>query len=160
MIKHLKGWDISAKLKQCHSIYVRPFTGAKVRSMKDYAKPCICEDNPHHIILHVGTNELSSENDAERVGKSIIDLAKSLSSKNRKVTISGIIPRNDQWNNKAEQVNSHLKEMCSSVNMDYIDHFKNFNPRRHLNNSKLHLNEKGSWKLNNIFISYLSDLFK
>ena len=78
MIKHLKGWDISAKLKQRHSIYVRPFTGAKVRSMKDYAKPCIREDNPDHIILHVGTNELSSENDAERVVKSIADLAKSL----------------------------------------------------------------------------------
>ena len=91
----------------------------------------------------MGTNELSSENDAERVGKSIVDLAKSLF-ENRKVTISGIIPRNDQWNNKAEQVNNHLKEMCSSVNMDYIDHFKNFNPRRHLNNRNLHLNEKGS----------------
>ena len=38
MVKDLKGWDISAKLKQRHSIYVRPFTGAKVRSMKDYAK--------------------------------------------------------------------------------------------------------------------------
>ena len=44
--------------------------------------------------------------------------------------------------------------------MDYIDHFKNFNPKRHLNNSKLHLNKKGSRKLNNIFVSYLSDLFK
>ena len=27
-------------------------------------------------------------------------------------------------------------------------------------NSKLHLNEKRSWKLDNIFVSYLSDLFK
>ena len=95
MIKHLKGCDISAKLKQRHNIYVRPFTGAKVRSMKDYAKPCIREENPDHIILHVGTNYLSSENNAERVGKSIVDLAKSLRSENRKVTISGIIPRND-----------------------------------------------------------------
>ena len=50
---------------------------------------CIREDNPDHIILLVGTNELSSENDAERVGKSIVDLAKSLLSENRKVTISG-----------------------------------------------------------------------
>ena len=40
--------------------------------------------------------------------------------------------------------------------MDYIDHFKD--PRRHRKDSKLHLNEKGSWKLNNIFVSYLSDL--
>ena len=44
--------------------------------------------------------------------------------------------------------------------MDYIDHFKNLNPKRHLSNSKLHLNKKGSRKLNNIFVSYLSDLFK
>ena len=50
--------------------------------------------------------------------------------------------------------------MCWRVNMDYIDHFKNFNPRRHLNDSKLHLNEKWSWKLNNIFVSYLPGLFK
>ena len=46
--------------------------------MKDYAKPCIREENPDHIILDVGTNDLSSENNAERVGKSIVDLAKSL----------------------------------------------------------------------------------
>ena len=107
-----------------------------------------------------GTNESSFENDAGRVGKSIVHLVKSLLSESRKVTISGIIPRNEQWNVKAEQVNKHLKEICSSVSMDYIDHFKNFSPKRNLNNSKLHLNEKGSWKVNNIFVSHLSDSFK
>ena len=137
MIKHLKGYDISAKLKQRHNIYVRPFTGAKVRSMKDYAKSCIREENPDHIILHVGTNDLISENNAERV------------------TISGIIPRNDHWNIKAEEVNNHMKGMCASAKIDYIDNFQNFNPRRHLNNSRLHLNDKGSYKLNNIFVVYL-----
>ena len=91
--------------------------------MKDYAKPCIREENPDHIILHVGTNDLSSENNAERVGKSIVDLAKSLLSENRKVTISGIIPRNDHWNIKAEEVKNHMKEMCASAKIDYIDNF-------------------------------------
>ena len=90
----------------------------------------------------------------------LLNLQKVYYLKNRKVTFSRIIPRKDQWNNKAEQVNSHLKEMYSSVDMDYIYHFKNFNPKRHLNNSKLHLNEKGSWKLKNVFVNYLSDLFK
>ena len=65
MIKHLKG----------QGLYVQPFTSAKIRNMKDYAKPWIREDNPDHIILYVGTNELSSENDAERVGKSTVDLS-------------------------------------------------------------------------------------
>ena len=111
--------------------------------MREYAKQCISEDNPDHIIHHVGTNELSSENDAERVGKSVADPAKSLLSENWKVIISGIVPQNDQWNNKAEQVNNHLKQMWSGVIMDCINHFENFNLRRHLSNSKLHLNEKG-----------------
>ena len=94
------------------------FYRCKGHKHEDHAKPCIREDNPDHIILLV----------AERVGKSIVDLAKSLLFESRKVTISGIIQRNNQWNNKAEQVNNHLKEMCSSVNMVYNDHFKNFNP--------------------------------
>ena len=68
--------------------------------MKDYTKPCALEENPGHIILHVGTNDLISDNSLERVGKSIIDLAKNLFHNNRKVTISGVIPRNDEWNNK------------------------------------------------------------
>ena len=90
----------------------------------------------------------------------LLNLQKVYYLKNRKVNISRIIPRKDQWNNKAKQVNNHLKEMYSSVDMDYTNHFKNFNPKRHLNNNKLHLNGKGSWKLNNVFVSYLSDLFK
>ena len=78
MIKLLKGWDVSANLKQLQSIYVRPFTGAKVRIMKDYAKPYIRHNNPDHITLHFATNELSFKNDAEIVSKSVVDLAKSL----------------------------------------------------------------------------------
>ena len=113
MVKHIKGWDLSAKLDDHHNIYIRNFPGPKVRSMKDYAKPCTREENPDHIILHVGTNDLSSDNSPERVGKSIVDLFQD----NRKVTISGIIPRNDEWNNKAELVNNHLNEMCTSANI-------------------------------------------
>ena len=29
--------------------------------MRYYTKPCICEENPDHIILHVGANKLNSE---------------------------------------------------------------------------------------------------
>ena len=33
-----------------------------------------------------------------------------------------------------------------------------FNPKKHLNNSKLHLNEKGSYKLNRYFVDELKSL--
>ena len=128
--------------------------------MKDYTKPCAREENPGHIILHVGTNDLISDNSLERVGKSIIDLAKNLFHDNRKVTISGVIPRNDEWNSKTELANNHLKEMCNSANIDFIDNSKNFNSKKHLNNSKLHLNDKRSYKLSNILVNYISSIYK
>ena len=160
MVKHIKGWDLSAKLDHHHNIYVQNIPGTKVKSMKDYTKPCTREENPDHIILLVGTNDLSSDNSSEQVGKSILDLTKNLFHDNRKVTIFGIIPRNNEWNNKAELVNIHLKDMCKSANIDFIDNSKNFNPKKHLNNSKLHLNDKGSYKLSNILVNYISSIYK
>ena len=50
--------------------------------------------------------------------------------------------------------------MCKSANIDFIDNSKNFNPKKHLNNSKLHLNDKGSYKLSNIVVNYISSIYK
>ena len=44
---------------------------------------------------------------------------------------------------KAELVNNHLKEMCKFANIYFVYNSKNFNAKKHLNNSKLHLNDKG-----------------
>ena len=60
--------------------------GGKVRSVKDYVKSCIRDDDPDNIILHVGMNDLNLENSYERIAKSIADFAKRLISKKRKVT--------------------------------------------------------------------------
>ena len=88
MIKHVQGWDLSEKMNHKHKVYVRSFSGSKVKCMKDYAKPCIREEDPDHVILHVGTNDLNSDYNAERIAKSIVDVAKNLTSNQRKVTIS------------------------------------------------------------------------
>ena len=61
--------------------------------MKDYSKPCTKEDKPDHLILHVGTNDLASENNAERIAKSIVDLAKGLVADDRTISVSSIVPR-------------------------------------------------------------------
>ena len=73
--------------------------------MKDYVKPCIRENNPEYIILHVGTNELKSESTPERIAKSVVDVGKNIQSDNRTVAISSTVPRNDNFNNKAMEVN-------------------------------------------------------
>ena len=49
--------------------------------------------------------------------------------------------------------------MCQIASIDYIDN-SSFNPKKHLNNSKLHLNEKGSYKFNSVFLNYITTLFK
>ena len=81
MVKHMKGWVLSAKLDHRHSIHVRNFLAVKIRRMKDYTKSCAREEIPDHRILHVRTNDLISDNSPERVGKSVVDFAKSYTEK-------------------------------------------------------------------------------
>ena len=80
-------------------------------------------------------------------------------SEKRKVIISGIVPWNDEWNKKVKEVNQHLKDMCKIASIDYIDN-SSFNAEKDLNSSKLNLNEKGSYKLNNVLLNYITTLFK
>ena len=126
MVNHIKGQDLSANLDNGHNICVAIFPRAEVRSMKDYTKPYTREENLDQIILPTGQNDLISNNSPERVGKPIADLFHN----NRKVAVSGIIPRNDEWTNNAELVNNHLREMRKSVNIDFIDNGKNFNLKK------------------------------
>ena len=158
MVKHVYGWVISNQLEKKHKVRVRSFSSAKVKCMKDYIKPCIREEH-HHVILHVGTNNLSSEQNAERIAKSIVDLAKLSVNDHCSVSISSIVPRNDEWNNKAQEVNSFLKNMCTNIDIDFIDNTKVINARKHLNNSKLHLNLKGSVKLRDVLTESIRSLF-
>ena len=76
MVKHIKGWKLKKSIDQNHNVYVRSFSGAKVKCMKNYVEPSICKKNPDYVLFHVGTNELNSELPSERIAKSIIDVAK------------------------------------------------------------------------------------
>ena len=49
--------------------------------------------------------------------------------------------------------------MCKIASIDYIDN-SSFNAEKDLNSSKLNLNEKGSYKLNNVLLNYITTLFK
>ena len=62
--------------------------------MQDYVRPTLRE-NPDHIIIHVGTNDLASNTSAEKVTESIIELASTLKSDSCSVAISSITVRNE-----------------------------------------------------------------
>ena len=112
MVKHIQGWDITKKLENKHKVYIRQFAGSKIICMNDYVKPCIRENNPDHIIFHVGTNDIPTSKDPLAIAQSIVDLAKNVMTQDGSVTISGIILRNDQWNNKFREVNDSLARIC------------------------------------------------
>ena len=77
-----------------------------------------CVDfNPDHIIFHCGTNDLSSERTTSQIARSIIELALSLKSTDSEISISLIIPRNDNLNKKVSEVNSRLVHMCAERNI-------------------------------------------
>ena len=62
-MKHLNGWEMTRELKNC-KVKVMSFSGATADCMTDYMKPSLRE-NPNHFILHVGTNDLISNNSAK-----------------------------------------------------------------------------------------------
>ena len=43
MVKHVEGWKLKKSIDKNRNVYVRSFSGAKVKCMKDYVKPCIRE---------------------------------------------------------------------------------------------------------------------
>ena len=157
IVKHVNGWEIAKKLPNC-KVCAKSFSGAKVRCMKDYLKPSL-RQNPDHVVLHVGTNDLDSDKDPELIAKSIVDLASTVKKDTCEVTISNIVVRNDKFKKKAEEVNAHLAVLCVQRNILLIDHAKTIKPQ-HLNKSKLHLNVKGSKILRNAFTTTISNIFQ
>ena len=99
-------------------------------------------ENPDHIIIHVGTNDLALNTPAEKVAESIIDLASTLKSDSHSVAISSITVRNDKHRDKVAQVNRSLKRLCRENNFELINH-KNTTTGGHLNGFKLYLNKRG-----------------
>ena len=113
IVKHAKGWKLSKNVDRKHKVYVRSFLLAKVKCLKDYIKPCIRKNNPDHVIIQLGPDELDSIRQAEMTAKSIIDVGKSI--RTNTVSISQIVPRNDSFNNKALDVIDELSKMSERL---------------------------------------------
>ena len=94
---------MTRKMKYKHLVKVRSFSVATLRDI-----------NPDHIILHASTNDLRTENTASQIAKATIDLATSLKNDDNTVTVSGIVPRLDDLNNKANEVNN----LNTSISLD------------------------------------------
>ena len=125
MIKHVNGWEISRKVQGNCKGYVKHFSGAKTKCMKDYSKPSQRENSDHYT-LHVGANDLCLDRSPELIAKSIIDFALTLNTESHDVSVSNIIVRNDSntLNKKGCELNAVLTELCKKKNIYLIDNTK------------------------------------
>ena len=113
MVKGIKRWKINKKLKFTN-VSVNCFPGANTSDMKHYTKPPIKKNpNAEVVIIHAGTNVLSSDSTPTETATNIIDLAvdvKKNLNRSCDIMISSIIPRRDQLQQKAFNVNKELKD--------------------------------------------------
>ena len=158
MVKKVNGFYLTKDIKHKFLVKVRSFSSAKTRCVYDHAKPTIREVNPEHIILHVGTNDLNSEKTASQISNSIIDLANSLKNETNNIHVSLIVPQNDNLNNKVNEVNNRLINMCEQRNIKIINHSDTIDRSRHLNESQLHLNRYGTVEFAKNFKNFLCKL--
>ena len=94
--------------------------------------------------MDIEGNKLKSSETASHTSRSVIDLALSLKSEANAGTISLTVPRKDNLNNKAQEVNSRLINTCGERDITFIDHTDTIDTERYLNESKVRLNKSGT----------------
>ena len=90
IITHNNGWDIEI------------FLGRRSNEQKDHVKTPV-RQNLDHFILHIGATNLNSD----KIWKNELS----------DVSISSIILRNDNFNEKAAEINDHLARLCKERNI-------------------------------------------
>ena len=157
MVKNVNGFLLTRNLDHKCLVKLLSFPGAIVRCLHDYAKPTIDDFNPNEIILYVGTNNLNSEKTSSQIANSIIDFRNSLKTDNNDINISLFAPRADNLNNKANGVNNRLVIMCNQRHIRFINHSDDIQPKKYVNDSKVHLNRYGAIVFAKTFTKFLSD---
>ena len=119
------------------------------QGMKHDIKGCLEDNSPDSIILHVGTNNLKNKESVEDIANDTMDIAIFIRNEKTNVFVSSLTIRNDRLKDKERSVNSLLKRRCDKEKICFVDN-TNINVGM-LNNSDLHLNERGSTRLVNNF---------
>ena len=147
MIKKVDGCLLTSSLKHQYVVKTRTFSTAKTIDMYDYIKPTQ-RDFKADLPLNKSPKEISED---------IVTLVESMKTENNKSIVSSIVCRADSYREKVGKVNAHLEEICAEKDIAIITQ-SNINPKRHLNKSRLHLNDAAISLLVRNFKAFLSNL--
>ena len=96
MVKKIDEYLLISSINYRYIVKVIPFLSAKTIDMVDFIKPTQRDFNPGPYLLHVGTNDLSSNKSPEQISLDILNLANSPKLYNNTVIFSSIVPRDDE----------------------------------------------------------------
>ena len=154
-----KSQEISGNLRKLENckVFVRQYHGATIKCLEDHVKP-VLRENLDEIIFYIGTNDLPSGKGKKDIAEAIVHVAMSVKTQSRGVLISGITVRKDEHQNKVQEINDQLRDLCQANNINFIDHSKSIKPQ-HLNKSRLHLTRRGTSILSTTFVREISNIF-
>ena len=147
IIKNIEGWRLNKRMKS--SVAVKSIPCATTKGMKNHIKGYLGDNSPDSVILHVGTNNLKNKESVEDIADDIVDVAIFIWNEKTNVFVPGLTVRSGRLNDKGKSVNSLLKCRCDKEKICFADN-TNINVGM-LNNSGLHLNERGTTRLVNNF---------
>lgn len=143
ILKHVKTNELNSETT------VRSFPGATTTTLKNKLTKYNI-DECKTIILHVGGNDGDNGDDLEDFCDNYTDLLESLVSDDRRLIVSGLLPRETC---NLEPYNDQLKSLCAENDIEYIDHYDSFLlatgeiPSSYYWKDKVHLNQHGKRKL-------------
>ena len=116
ILKNIKGWLMS----RTKAVKSYSFSRADADDMKYHQQPII-KRNPHHIVLHCGTNDLAWRT-PEEIATNITGLVKEIKGNNIECSVSAVLKRSDELSHKVIKVNKLLKTALVELNVQFIEH--------------------------------------
>ena len=140
MIKYLRRDNLSSKN---NDVKVDAHPGSTTLDMLDYKKP-IVRRKPYVLVIHTGTNDLTNGVKTMKEVRQLVKCVKELDKEEEvKIGFSSVINRSDRnLEKEIVDLNLKLKRYCEGNQFLFIDN-DNID-KSCLNNSKLHLNQKGT----------------
>ena len=125
-----------------HNVKVRPHPGATTRDIADHVKP-VARRKPDMVIIHCGTNDLTSDVDTTKHLKEVVRILKE-ETPHSKIVMSAAIMRRDRqgMKKKIDDLSCKIKAVCVEQRLDL---FSNSNVENCcLGRKGLHLNLRGN----------------
>ena len=128
---------------------VRSFSGATIERLENKLNNYNIE-RCKTIIIHVGGNDADQGVDLKTFTESYSSLLDNLASENRRLIVSGLLPRESV---NLDPYNKGLKTLCATKDVGFIDHYNGFllasgdMADSYFHNDELHPNSFGTKKL-------------